>query len=208
MRAFRSVVLAAASVLAMPVAVGVSLVPVAAAAQQVPVIRVGQTLTGVFDGSEPMFDNQYLLRGYELTLRRGETVTVSLSSRDVIAIPLVIGANDFNALPEDDSPETVTFTAPAAGTYTIAVLGTEASRGTFTISVRSGRQAAAAPPPPPPPPPPPGKLPMLPPGPLGVTPGPGPDEARTGGASGILPLGGTKPGDCAAEPSGKAVGNN
>lgn len=114
----------------MPVAVGMSLVPVAAAAQQVPVIRVGQTLTGVFDGSEPTFDNQYLLRGHELTLRRGETVTVSLSSRDVIAIPLVIGDKNSNALPEDGSPETVT----------------------FTISVRSGRQAAAAPPPPPPPP--------------------------------------------------------
>lgn len=157
MRKLKTLILATASVLSGPaiMAVGLSAVPQAAAAQGIPPISVGQTVNGRFDGTEPLFDDQYPLRGYELQLRRGETVTISVTSRTLTIVPVILGDNDFSALPEDSSPNSVTFTAPTAGTYTVALTAMERAQGSFTLSVQgAGRSVQPSPPPRPAPPPP------------------------------------------------------
>ncbi len=158
MRKLKTLILATASVLSGPaiMAVGLAALPQAAAAQGIPQISVGQTVNGRFDGTEPLFDDQFPLRGYDLQLRRGETVTITVTSRTLTIVPVILGDNDFSALPEDSSPNSVTFTAPTAGTYTVALTAMERAQGSFTLSVQgAGRSAQPSPPPPRPAPPPP-----------------------------------------------------
>lgn len=157
MRKLKTLILATASVLSGPaiMAVGLAALPQAAAAQGIPQISVGQTVNGRFDGTEPLFDDQFPLRGYDLQLRRGETVTITVTSRTLTIVPVILGDNDFSALPEDSSPNSVTFTAPTAGSYTVALTSMERAQGSFTLSVQgSGRSTQPAPPPPRPAPPP------------------------------------------------------
>lgn len=176
MRNFKSFVLATATMLAGPAlgAVALAAVPQVAAAQNLPQVSVGQTVNGRFEGNEPLFDDQFPLRGYELQLRRGETVTITVTSRTLTIVPIILGDNDFSALPDDSNPSVVTFTAPANGTYTVALTAMEQQPGAFTLSVQGAGRSASSPPPParPAPPPPPASRPAPPPPPPATRPSP------------------------------------
>ena len=180
MRTLKSVILATATLLSGPAigALAVAAIPQAAAAQNLPTLTVGQTVNGRFEGNEPLFDDQYPLRGYQIQMRRGETVTITVTSRTLTIVPIILGDNDFSAIPEDASPNSVTFTAPTAGSYTVALTAMEQQAGAFTVSVQgAGRTAQASPPSRPSPPPPPAARPSPPPPPPAARPSPPPPPA-------------------------------
>lgn len=176
MRTLKSVILATATILSGPAigALAVAAIPQAAAAQNLPTLTVGQTVNGRFEGNEPLFDEQYPLRGYQIQMRRGETVTITVTSRTLTIVPIILGDNDFTAIPEDSSPSSVTFTAPTAGSYTVALTAMEQQAGAFTVSVQGAGRTAQASPPSRPSPPPPAARPSPPPPPPAARPSPPP----------------------------------
>lgn len=150
--------LAAATALPMLGAGAMILTPRAAIAQSdwnVLPLTPGQTLTGRIEGSEPVFPGtEFPHRAFALQLQAGQTMTVSVASQDIIVLPLVMGPNNFMVFSENDSPQSITFTAPASDVYFVVVMASERRPGSFTVSARApaGQSAPAARPPSPPPP--------------------------------------------------------
>jgi len=120
--------------------------PARAAAGPVRNIAVGQSVQGELTSSDELYSDTTYYQQWEFTSRRGQDVTINLSSPDFDPWLIVRGAADSSLMNDDGGPgcaSRVAFTALGGGPFTILVNTTATPRrqtGRFTLAVSQGRE--------------------------------------------------------------------
>lgn len=114
-------------------------------------IREGQTIRGTLDAKEVQAESEWVVDLYEIEGRRGQTVTITLSSQDFDAyIDLDKGEEHLTENDDGDNglDSTLVFEFPENGTYRINVTSAERDEtGDYVLKVERGGRAPAPPPP-------------------------------------------------------------
>ena len=120
--------------------------PARATAGPVRTISVGQMVQGELASSDELYSDTTYYQRWQFTSRRGEDVTINLSSPDFDPVLIVRGTADSSLINDDGGPgcaSRVAFTAPGSGPFTILVNTTSSPHrqtGKFTLAVTQGRE--------------------------------------------------------------------
>jgi hypothetical protein len=120
--------------------------PARASAGPVHDISVGQTMQGELVSSDELYPDTTYYQRWQFTSRRGQDVTINLSSPDFDPVLIVRGAADSSLINDDGGPgcaSRVAFTAPGSGPFTILVNTTASPHrqtGKFTLVVSQARE--------------------------------------------------------------------
>jgi hypothetical protein len=107
-------------------------------------ISVGQSVQGELVSSDELYPDTTYYQRWELTSRRGQDVTINLSSPDFDPVLIVRGTADSSLINDDGGPgcsSRVAFTAPGSGPFVILVNTTTSPHrqtGKFTLAVAQG----------------------------------------------------------------------
>lgn len=115
---------------------------------QIP-IRVGQTLNGRLNPTDPKFSDGSRYKMYAFVGNRGDTVAVDLTSDDFDANLLITDASGNSLARNDDGGDAcnarLTFVAPSAGNYRVyANSSAPAELGDYKITLARGRARVAS----------------------------------------------------------------
>lgn len=114
-------------------------------------IAVGQSRTGTLTDDDEVYSDTTYYQRWQLVPRRGQDVTIDLSSPDFDPVLIVRGAADSSLVDDDGGPKCasrVVFTAASSNTVTILVNTTSRpvrQTGRFTLAVRGGTSPVDAP---------------------------------------------------------------
>jgi hypothetical protein len=120
--------------------------PARAASGTARTISVGQSVQGDLSASDELYPDTTYYQRWELSSRRGQEVTINLSSSDFDPVLIVRGTADTSVINDDGGPgcaSRVSFTAPGSGPFTILVNTTASPHrqtGHYTLAVSQGRE--------------------------------------------------------------------